>query len=89
MSHHFFNNDYVFKDFDEYAKCIEQGDLEHSQLSSGGFLGSLNQLIHGPIMISHHQMNQKILQRGSGIHGYTTFLLPGNMSQNFVWRKSR
>jgi AraC family ethanolamine operon transcriptional activator len=89
MNHLSFNNDYVFKDFDTYAKFIQQGDLEHSQLSSGGFSGSLNQLMRGPIMISHHQMNQKILQRGSGIHGYTTFLIPGNMSQNFIWRKSR
>jgi len=82
-------NEYVFNDFDTYAKFISQGKLEYSQLSNGGFRGSLKQIIRGPIIISHHQMNQKILQRGSGIHGYTTFLLPGNMSQNFIWRKSR
>ena len=82
-------NEYVFNDFDIYAKFISQAKLEHSQLSYGDFMGSLKQIVKGPIMISHHQMNQKILQRGAGIDGYTTFLLPGNMSQNFIWRKSR
>jgi len=83
-----YRNDFVFNDFDEYAKLIQQGDLEYSKLSSGRFLGSLNQLIYGPVMISHHQMNQKILQRGSGLNGYTTFLIPGNMEQDFIWRKN-
>ena len=84
-----YRNDFVFSDFDEYAKFIQQGDLEYSKLSSGRFTGSLNQLISGPIIISYHRMNQKILQQGSGLKGYTTFLIPGNMEQNFIWRKSQ
>jgi len=81
--------EYLFNDFDEYAKFVRQADLEHSQLSSGSFSGSLVQLIHGPVIISHHKMNQKILQRGAGVNGYLTFLLPGNMQQDIIWRKSR
>lgn len=83
-----FKQEYLFNEFDEYAKFIQQACVEHSQLSSGCFSGSLVQLIHRPIIISHHQMNQKILQRGSALNGYTTFLLPGNMEQDFIWRKS-
>jgi len=84
----YFRNDFVCHDFDQYAKFIQQADLEYSQFSSGSFSGSLNQLIYGPIMIGHHRMNQKILQQGSGINGYTTFLIPGNMEQSFIWRKN-
>jgi len=84
-----FKQEYLFNDFDVYTKFVRQGDLEHTQLSSGSFSGSLVQLIQGPVIISRHQMNQKILQQGSGLNGYLTFLLPGNMQQDLIWRKSR
>ena len=61
MSEPFVKHEFLFKDFDEYAKFIRQADIEQSQLSQGSFKGKLNQLIHGPIMMSQHQMNQKIL----------------------------
>lgn len=81
-------HEFLFNDFDEYAKFIRQADIEQSQLSQGSFKGKLNQLVHGPIIMSHHRMNQKILQRGAAMKGYTTFLIPGNMQQDFIWRKS-
>lgn len=88
MSEPYVKHEFLFNDFDEYAKFIRQADIEQSQLSQGSFTGKLNQLIHGPIIISHHQMDQKILQRGAAMKGYTTFLIPGNMKQDFIWRKS-
>lgn len=40
-------------------------------------------------MVSTHKMNQILLQVGKGLKDYTTFLLPGNMSQDFSWRNQR
>ena len=79
----------MFKDFDQYAHLIKQADIEHFQLDAGGFDGALFQLIYGPVILSRHSMNRTILQRGKGIEGYTTFLIPGNMRQDFIWRKRR
>lgn len=79
----------LFNDFDLYAHFIEQADIEYAQLSSGQFKGELRQLFYGPIILSCHSMNQTILQRGKGVEGFTTFLIPGNMNQDFIWRKNR
>lgn len=78
-----------FNDFDQYAHFIKQADIEHVQLGPGSFNGALLQLVYGPVILSCHSMNQTILQRGQGIEGYTTFLIPGNMQQDFTWRKNR
>lgn len=75
-----------FNDFDRYADFTKQAYLEHSQLSIGKFKGELVQHIHGAVIMSCHRMNQTILQRGIGLKGYTTFLIPGNMDQEFIWR---
>ena len=77
----------LFNDFDRYAEYTKQGMIEHSQLSHGKFNGKLIQHIHGLVILSCHRMDQTILQRGVGLKGYTTFLIPGNMNQEFVWRK--
>ena len=78
-----------FNDFDRFANIVKQGDIEHIQLSVGRFNGTLQQVMYGPVILSRHAMNQTILQRGQGIEGYTTFLIPGNMRQDFIWRKSQ
>jgi len=78
-----------FEDFDQYAKLVEQGDLVYTQLDGGFFKGALTQVIHGPVIISTHKMNRIILQEGIGVKGFTTFLIPGNMEQDFSWRKRR
>ena len=78
-----------FNDFDHYAKLVEQADLVHSQLDRGFFKGALNQVMQGPVIISTHKMNRIILQEGVGLKGYTTFLILGNMEQDFIWRKKR
>ncbi len=79
----------MFDDFDQYAKLVEQADLTHTQLDSGFFKGALTQVMHGPVIISTHKMNRIILQEGIALKGYTTFLIPGNMEQDFSWRKKR
>jgi len=78
-----------FDDFDQYAKLVGQADLVHTQLDAGFFKGELIQIINGPVIISTHKMNRIILQEGIGVKGYTTFLVPGNMEQDFSWRKKR
>lgn len=78
-----------FDDFDQYAKLVGQADLVHTQLDSGFFKGALTQVMYGPLIISTHQMNRMILQEGIALKGYTTFLIPGNMEQDFGWRKDR
>ena len=81
--------DVMFNDFDRYASFIRQADIEHSQLSIGKFNGRLKQLLYGPVILSCHSMNRTILQKGVGLEGFTTFLIPGNMNQDFIWRKNR
>lgn len=78
----------LFNDFDFYAESVKQADIEHAQLSVGSFQGEMSQLGIGPVILSHHRMNQTILQRGIGLKSYTTFLIPGNMDQEFIWRKN-
>jgi AraC family ethanolamine operon transcriptional activator len=78
-----------FHDADEYAHAIRQGDIEHHQLEPGAFYGKLVQVISDKVQISTHSMNRKLLQTGSVLEGYTVFLLPGNMRQDFSWRKQR
>ena len=78
-----------FNDFDRYSQFIKQANLECSQISKGVFKGSLTQVMTGNVMMSYHQMNQKIIQEGTGIKDYVTFLIPGNFEQGFIWRNIR
>lgn len=77
-----------FKDFDEFATYIEQGNVDHFLLESGSFRGHLSQVVSDSIIISLHKMNKRILQRGSGVEGYFTFLLLGDMDQQILWKKT-
>lgn len=89
MSNDFIKNQMIFRDFDAFAEKIDQGDIQHAQLDKGNFLGSLTQIEYGSIIISIHRMNRTILQQGIGLLGYTTFLIPGNMDQDIIWRYNR
>ena len=89
MEEYLLKNTFTFNDFDHFASMVEQADIQHEQLDRGSFEGNLIQVICGPIIISTHKMNRTILQYGTGIKGYTTFLIPGNMEQDFSWRKNR
>lgn len=79
----------VFHDADAFAKEIRQGIAEHYQLAPGSFYGELTQVVSEPVIVAVHSMNLTILQTGTGLADYTTFLLPGNMGQDFSWRKQR
>jgi AraC-like DNA-binding protein len=79
-------NSFVFDDFDHFTEFVRQGDIEHHQLSSGEFSGSLKQIVSRSLILGLHRMNQFILQEGTAIKGYVTFLIPGDMSQDFTWR---
>jgi len=78
---------FEFKEFDAFAEQIKEGNIEHAQLDAGTFDGWLIQLFAGPVMIGRHHMNRKILQKGTIIEGSTVFVMPGNMVQDFLWRK--
>lgn len=78
-----------FNDFDCYSDFTKQANLECSQISKGVFEGSLTQVITPNVILSHHQMNQKIIQEGTGLKNYLTFLVPGNFYQDFIWRNIR
>ena len=78
-----------FYDADDFAKEIRQGIAEHFQMEPGDFYGELIQVVSEPVIISTHSLNRTIIQSGAGLPGYTVFLLPGNMSQDFSWRKLR
>ena len=80
---------FKFDDFDEFAEQIAQSDIEHAQLKRGKFNGTLTQIVHRQVIIGMHRMNQTILQQGIGSLDYTTFIIPGNMEQDFTWRKQR
>jgi AraC family ethanolamine operon transcriptional activator len=80
---------YDFHDFDEYAGHIAQGEVEHSQLDQGKFYGKLCQVISKEVIVSTHSSNRVLLQKGNSLDGFTTFLIPGNMEQDFTWRKER
>lgn len=77
---------YLFNDFDFFAESISQGDLTYQQLSSGQFNGSLRQIVRKRVILGLHTMNQFILQEGSAVRGFVTFLIPGDMRQDFAWR---
>jgi AraC family ethanolamine operon transcriptional activator len=78
-----------YDDADDYAMAIRQGSVEHHQLEPGSFQGELKQVVSEKVMISTHRMNRIIYQAGKALKGYTVFLLPGDMSQDFSWRKQR
>ena len=78
-----FNDPYAFAD------QIAQGKIEHYQLEPGIFHGELIQIISDKVIISTHSMNLSLLQIGPGVSGFTTFLIPGNMVEDFSWRKQR
>lgn len=78
-----FNDPYAF------AAQIKQGTIEHHQLMPGSFHGELTQIVSDPVIISTHQMNLSLLQSGTGISGYTAFLVPGYEIEDFGWRKDR
>ena len=79
----------LFHDFDFFAESICQGDVRYQQLSAGQFNGSLRQIVRKRLILSLHEMNQFILQEGSGVEGYITFLIPGDMLQDFTWRSNQ
>ena len=80
---------YTFDDVDTFASHISQGILEYHQLEPGKFYGELTEVLSEKVIASTHAMNRIVQQQGPGIENYTTFLLPGNMSQDFSWRKHR
>jgi AraC family ethanolamine operon transcriptional activator len=79
----------LFHDFDFFAESICHGDVRYQQLSAGQFNGSLRQIVRKRLILSLHEMNQFILQEGSAIEGYITFLIPGDMLQDFTWRSNQ
>jgi len=85
----FLKHQYKFHDVDTFAHHISQGVLQYYQLEPGSFHGELTEIISQKIIVSTHKMNRIVQQVGTGIEGFTTFLLPGNMSQDFNWRAIR
>lgn len=83
-----FKHQILFNDFDFFASKVNHADLEHSQIDIGKFNGSLTQISYGPIIIASHKMDRTILQKGAGLANHTTFLILGNMEQEFSWRKN-
>lgn len=81
--HDKFHNPYAF------AREIRQGKIEHYQLEPGKFSGELTQVVSEQIIVSVHKMDSAILQTGTGINGYITFLIPGQMMQEVIWREQR
>ncbi|MCD4683654.1 MAG: helix-turn-helix domain-containing protein [Bacteroidales bacterium] len=81
--HSIFNDPYAF------AKEIRQGKIEHYQLEPGNFSGELTQVVSDQVIVSVHKMDSTILQTGTGINEYITFLIPGNMMQDISWREQR
>lgn len=78
-----------FNDFDHFASLIPQGEVEHLQISKGSFSGVLQTLVSEHVIIGAHHMNQIIVQHGMPNTGFITFLLSGDMKQDFTWRKNR
>lgn len=78
-----------YHDANSYAKDIRQGYIEHFQMEPGEFYGELIQVVSEHVIVSTHSMKRKVLQTGTGKEGFTTFLLPGNMQQDFSWRSLR
>jgi AraC family ethanolamine operon transcriptional activator len=78
-----------YEDADDFAAAILQGEVEHHQLEPGSFRGELSQVVSEKVMVGTHRMNRIIYQTGMASKGYTVFLLPGDMSQDFSWRKQR
>ena len=75
-----------FDDFDFFAHTVKQAEITHKQLSAGHFSGSLEQIVGKHMILSIHRMNQFILQQGTGLKGYLTFLIPGDKNVDFTWR---
>lgn len=88
LTNNIIKQQFQFTDFDEYADMIGQGDVEHAQLERGIFKGSLHQIVSLKVIISVHKMNRRIVQQGSAIRGYTTFLITEDMGDPFTWRGS-
>ena len=72
-----------------YASSIRLGKLEHFQLEPGKFEGSNCQVISENVMVAMLRSNRTLLESGYGAEGFTFFLLPGNIDQDFSWRKQR
>ena len=74
----------IFYDAYKFADHIVQAKVEHFQLESGAFYGELTQIVSPEVIVSMHRMNLPILQIGTGIEGYITFLIPGSMERILV-----
>ena len=79
----------IFHNPYDFAKGIRQGKIEHYQLEPGNFSGELTHVVSDDVIVSLHKMDSKILQTGTGLNGYLTFLIPGNIKQDIIWREGR
>ena len=79
----------IFHNPYDFAKGIRQGKIEHYQLEPGNFSGELTQVVTDDVIVSVHEMDSAILQTGTGLNGFITFLIPGNMKQEISWREQR
>lgn len=80
----FMRQSFSFDDFDAFASAMNQGDVEHRLLNSAKFKASLVQVVSPDVMVAHHASNAKLLQTGTAVDGYVTFLVPGFI--RFLWR---
>jgi len=78
-----------FTDIDDFSSGIANGNIESQRLETGKYISNISITGTDRIIFSHLNSNRSVLQQGSGKIGSITILIPGNMDQDFYWKKQR
>lgn len=78
-----------FTDIDDFSSSIANGTIESQQLESGEYRSNISITGNDKILVSHFKSNRSVLQQGTAKIGNITILIPGNMDQEYYWRKLR
>jgi AraC family ethanolamine operon transcriptional activator len=79
----------AYHDLNAYSRSFRIGLPEHNQLEPGEFQGEICQVVSENVIVCTLRSNRTLLETGSALSGFTIFLLPGNMQQEFSWRTQR
>jgi AraC family transcriptional regulator, ethanolamine operon transcriptional activator len=78
--------DTQFKDFEHFVEEIQYWDLDFRLLGTGGFKGSLKQLLSPKVLLTYARLNRGVDQVGSTPPGFKTFVIIGQSCNGFRWR---
>ncbi len=88
LNNFFFNRiDFNSSDYDEFGYMLKVAFVEEKLLEAGSFTGVANIVTTSHVIICNFEVNKKVLQIGTGIPGYITFII-WDPKVSFSWRKN-